>query len=374
MQQCTCGGYPVANCTQCQNPLCNQHAYKLYAHPSTDEYKRLEAFLSKFPNPVVCGEKFDIAALVSNQLIKSYEDRHICLNCHQKNVQRDASELLKGLTIPEGKVDFLMWLFFDSPFRKQISISDHRYVPYLSDEELVRFWLLFSRRAHVPLATSSPVWEIGGRYVIDLTGKVFDRGSEVTLSSNLTEHTTYALHTLIEHTVSSLLTDIPQTNMPKEEKGQQSLDEYADELLQQWQQQHAAQQQHYQTLTTSLQQAAIAIAETMKQTTILQDAAVGRFFSKTVGWFVWIDLRIVHGDQPGEYFNSPSCMVVDALILSPRGILYMATASTGRLGADPRTIISQSKKLTEVEVASEEEFHDVRQKLADFAAKHNLQV
>lgn len=372
MEQCTCGGYPVANCTQCQNPLCNQHAYKRYAYPSTDEYKRLETFLSKFPNPVVRGEKFDVAALVSSQLIMSYEDKHVCLSCHQQNVQRDASKLLKGPTIPEDKVDFMMWLIFESPFRKLISLGYQTNVPFrLSDEEVIRFWLRFARRAKVPLAVSSPTWEVG-TYLIDPTGKVYKEGSEITISHEKTTYT-YNLHNWIGHTVDLLLKDMSETNMLKEEReDNEALDEYADKLLQQWQQQHAVQKQHYHTLTASLQQTAMNIAGVMKQTGIPQDAAVGRFFSKTVGWFVWIESRIVH-DQPGEYFGT-SYKIADALILSPHGILYAANASTGRLGADPRTIISQSKKLTEVKVTSEQEFRNLRQKLADFAGKHNLQI
>lgn len=372
MELCACGGYPVAICTQCRSPLCNQHAYKWYAKSLTDEYKRLETLLNKFPNPVVRGKTFDIAGLVSQHLINSYEDRHVCLGCHQQNVQRDASALLQGLTIPEDEVDFMMWLLFDTPFRKLISLSDHSYIPHLSDKEMIQFWLRFARQADVPLATSSPVWVVGP-YRIDTEGKACNAYNGMAEIAITPGHSTYAMQSWIANTVDSLLRDLPETTEFKEErKGDETIGEYTAELLRQWQQQDAARQQHYQSLTASLQQTARDMAEAMRRTGTRQDAALGGLFSKTVGWFVWIDSRIVN-DQPGEYFGT-TYRLAEALIISNQGILYTATGTSGRLKTDPRAVVNRSKQLAEVTVNSDDEFTDVRQKLADFAAKHNLQI
>ncbi|HVB22456.1 MAG TPA: hypothetical protein VNG51_10960 [Ktedonobacteraceae bacterium] len=325
--------------------------------------------MSNFPNPVVRGEKFDFAGLVSQHLINSYEDRHVCLGCHLQNVQREASALLQGSTIPEDKVDFMMWLLFDTPFRRRVALLDHRYAPYLTDEEVVRFWLRFARRANVPLAISSPVWEVVG-YTIDLTGKVYYAGSEVIVTSKMNN---VGLHQAIGHTVQSLMAAMPDSAFPMKEKEDDSARVvYTDELLRQWRQQDAARQQHYRTLTSTLQNTAKAMAETLERTGVRKDAAVGWILSKTVGWFVWIDSHEVD-TAIGEYSNT-TYKVADALIISNQGVLYTATGATGRLKTDPQTIINRGKKLTEVKVASDQEFNDFRQKLADFAAKHNLQI
>jgi hypothetical protein len=165
MQLCVCGGYPVAICTQCQCPLCIRHANKLDGNRYTNEYKKLQLFLDEFPNPVSHDGKIDVATPVSNKLMELYEDKHVCLSCHLKNVKCDADKIIKGLTWPEDKFDFILWLLLDKPpcifipaGGKDVGVPPGKFtwgaggdgVPLMTNGELVRGWLQFAQTANIP--------------------------------------------------------------------------------------------------------------------------------------------------------------------------------------------------------------------------------
>lgn len=152
---CWCGGYAVANCTQCGQPLCDRHAHNSYARSGS---QLLTDFLAQLPDPIHFNIRVGVARKANEEMITSYRNRHVCLECHKENVDNEFLRRKALIQIPEDKFSFTVWLILDSGYQsesvgrnagRRTSFSGST-VPQLENEEIIEGWLHFAQAHNVP--------------------------------------------------------------------------------------------------------------------------------------------------------------------------------------------------------------------------------
>jgi len=109
--KCWCGGYSVAECTQCNEPLCQKHAQKDFPgwEYGNNDWSKLLSFY-EVKEPVVAGVPFAVTAMMASMTTRYYGDRYVCIDCHKKNVRRVLTRFKKTVPWPDGLLASILFV------------------------------------------------------------------------------------------------------------------------------------------------------------------------------------------------------------------------------------------------------------------------
>jgi hypothetical protein len=156
-QPCWCGGFSVAYCTQCKQPLCVKHANNPYPRPQKPFGRETTESINAYTyfnveDPSVHGIRIWVSLTASENVLAGYGERHVCRECYTADTHTEHARILQSLSLPQLEAmtlfEFAVFMLF-SGYHFSVQAVQIAEALNLTSQRIIQGWLKIAKQEQV---------------------------------------------------------------------------------------------------------------------------------------------------------------------------------------------------------------------------------